>query len=63
MPEGSLKIYFSFRGVAHSILMLNLIFDLQGLNPGKAIAELKRLLSGLHSKPAPALDTAALHNK
>jgi len=35
----------------------------KGLNPGKAIAELKRLLSGLHNKPAPKLETAALHNQ
>lgn len=35
----------------------------QGLNPGKAIAELKRLLSGLQKKPEPKLETAALHKK
>ncbi|XP_031631770.1 succinate dehydrogenase [ubiquinone] iron-sulfur subunit, mitochondrial [Contarinia nasturtii] len=35
----------------------------KGLNPGKAIAELKRLLSGLHTKPEPKLETAALHKK
>jgi len=34
----------------------------KGLNPGKAIAELKRLLSGLENKPQPKLETAALHN-
>lgn len=38
------------------------IVRFQGLNPGKAIAELKRLLSGMHNKPAPKLETAALHN-
>lgn len=35
---------------------------LQGLNPGKAIAELKRLLSGLKTKAEPKLDTDALHH-
>jgi len=35
----------------------------KGLNPGRAIAELKRLLSGLQKKPEPLLDTAALHKK
>lgn len=33
----------------------------QGLNPGKAIAEIKKLLSGIAKKDAPGLDTAALH--
>ncbi|XP_023173984.2 succinate dehydrogenase [ubiquinone] iron-sulfur subunit, mitochondrial [Drosophila hydei] len=33
----------------------------KGLNPGRAIAEIKKLLSGLASKPAPKLETAALH--
>ncbi|CAD7077826.1 unnamed protein product [Hermetia illucens] len=35
----------------------------KGLNPGLAIAEIKRLLSGLAKKPEPRLETAALHNK
>lgn len=35
----------------------------KGLNPGKAIAEIKRLLGGLVSKDAPGLETAKLHNK
>jgi len=35
----------------------------KGLNPGRAIAELKRLLSGLNKKPEPILETAALHKK
>ncbi|KAL7737694.1 hypothetical protein ACLKA6_006092 [Drosophila palustris] len=35
----------------------------KGLNPGRAIAEIKKLLSGLASKPEPKLETAALHNK
>lgn len=38
-------------------------FFFKGLNPGRAIAELKRLLSGLNKKPEPKLDTAALHKK
>lgn len=33
----------------------------KGLNPGRAIAEIKKLLSGLAKKPEPKLDTAALH--
>ncbi|KAH8320015.1 hypothetical protein KR074_011290 [Drosophila pseudoananassae] len=33
----------------------------KGLNPGRAIAEIKKLLSGLASKPEPKLETAALH--
>lgn len=43
---------------------LHIIFILflrQGLNPGRAIAELKRLLSGLKTKDAPKLQTNALH--
>lgn len=32
----------------------------KGLNPGLAIAEIKKLLSGLVSKPTPKLDTTAL---
>lgn len=40
------------------------VFEIfQGLNPGRAIAELKRLLSGLNTKPEPKLETAALHKK
>jgi len=35
----------------------------KGLNPGKAIAEIKKLLGGIASKDAPGLDTAALHRK
>lgn len=34
----------------------------KGLNPGKAISEIKKLLSGIAKKDAPGLDTAALHN-
>lgn len=33
----------------------------KGLNPGKAIAEIKKLLGGIASKDAPGLDTSALH--
>uniref|UniRef100_T1PF50 Succinate dehydrogenase [ubiquinone] iron-sulfur subunit, mitochondrial n=1 Tax=Musca domestica TaxID=7370 RepID=T1PF50_MUSDO len=33
----------------------------KGLNPGRAIAEIKKLLSGMAKKPEPKLDTAALH--
>lgn len=33
----------------------------KGLNPGRAIAEIKRLLSGLARKDSPKLETAALH--
>ncbi|KAL1494804.1 hypothetical protein ABEB36_010343 [Hypothenemus hampei] len=32
----------------------------KGLNPGKAIAEVKKLLGGIASKPAPELDPVAL---
>jgi succinate dehydrogenase (ubiquinone) iron-sulfur subunit len=32
----------------------------KGLNPGKAIAEIKKLLGGLAKKDAPGLETAAL---
>jgi len=35
----------------------------KGLNPGKAIAEIKKLLGGIASKDAPGLETAALHHK
>lgn len=35
----------------------------KGLNPGKAIAEIKKLLSGIAKKDAPGLETAALHGK
>lgn len=34
----------------------------KGLNPGKAISEIKKLLSGIATKEKPGLDTAALHN-
>lgn len=33
----------------------------KGLNPGRAIAEMKRLLAGMAKKPQPKLETAALH--
>ncbi|KAG5678010.1 hypothetical protein PVAND_007719 [Polypedilum vanderplanki] len=33
----------------------------KGLNPGKAIAEIKKLLGGLATKDAPGLETAKLH--
>jgi succinate dehydrogenase (ubiquinone) iron-sulfur subunit len=33
----------------------------KGLNPGLAIAEIKKLLSGLATKPEPKLETNALH--
>lgn len=32
----------------------------KGLNPGKAIAEIKKLLSGIYKKEKPGLETAAL---
>lgn len=35
----------------------------KGLNPGKAISEIKKLLSGLSKKDEPGLNTAALHNQ
>lgn len=34
----------------------------KGLNPGKAIAEIKKLLSGIAKKDAPGLNTTALQN-
>lgn len=34
----------------------------KGLNPGKAIAEIKKLLSGIAKKDAPELNTSALQN-
>ncbi|XP_046390770.1 succinate dehydrogenase [ubiquinone] iron-sulfur subunit, mitochondrial [Ischnura elegans] len=34
----------------------------KGLNPGKAIAEIKKLLAGISKKEAPGLDTTALQN-
>ncbi|KAI4494704.1 PREDICTED: succinate dehydrogenase [ubiquinone] iron-sulfur subunit, mitochondrial-like [Polistes canadensis] len=34
----------------------------KGLNPGKAIAEIKKLLANVAEKPKPGLDTTALHN-
>ena len=33
----------------------------KGLNPGRAIAEIKKLLSGMAKKPEPKMETAALH--
>lgn len=35
----------------------------KGLNPGKAIAEIKKLLGGIIQKDAPGLETAKLHQK
>lgn len=35
----------------------------KGLNPGKAIAEIKKLLGGIAEKEKPGLETAALHHK
>ncbi|XP_055537774.1 succinate dehydrogenase [ubiquinone] iron-sulfur subunit, mitochondrial [Wyeomyia smithii] len=35
----------------------------KGLNPGKAIAEIKKLLSGIAKKDTPGMETAALHSK
>ncbi|XP_058461520.1 succinate dehydrogenase [ubiquinone] iron-sulfur subunit, mitochondrial [Malaya genurostris] len=35
----------------------------KGLNPGKAIAEIKKMLSGIAKKDAPGMETAALHSK
>lgn len=35
----------------------------KGLNPGKAIAEIKKLLSGIAKKEVPGLETAALHKQ
>lgn len=35
----------------------------KGLNPGKAIAEIKKLLGGIAQKDAPGLETAKLHHK
>lgn len=34
----------------------------KGLNPGKAIAEIKKLLANVSTKEKPGLDTTALHN-
>jgi succinate dehydrogenase (ubiquinone) iron-sulfur subunit len=34
----------------------------KGLNPGYAIAEIKKFLGGMTSKPKPQMETAALHN-
>lgn len=34
----------------------------KGLNPGKAIAEIKKLLGGVIEKDKPGLNTTALHN-
>ncbi|XP_037945986.1 succinate dehydrogenase [ubiquinone] iron-sulfur subunit, mitochondrial [Teleopsis dalmanni] len=33
----------------------------KGLNPGRAIAEIKKLITGLAQKPEPKMETAALH--
>lgn len=33
----------------------------KGLNPGRAIAEIKKLLSGIAKKGTPKMETAALH--
>lgn len=35
----------------------------KGLNPGRAIAEIKKMLSGFSRKDTPKLETAALLNK
>lgn len=35
----------------------------KGLNPARAIAEIKKLMSGIAKKDAPGLETAALHHK
>lgn len=48
-------------GTFSFLCLINLYNFSQGLNPGKAIAELKRLLSGLHTKPEPKMDTTGLH--
>lgn len=58
MPEGIPVSHLFFSNFIHF-----LITRFQGLNPGRAIAELKRLLSGLNKKPEPILETAALHKK
>ncbi|XP_075237862.1 succinate dehydrogenase [ubiquinone] iron-sulfur subunit, mitochondrial-like [Lycorma delicatula] len=34
----------------------------KGLNPGRAIAEIKKMLTGIKKKDAPGLNTTALHN-
>lgn len=57
----SSQIYYEHWNISN-LLWIWAIF-LQGLNPGRAIAELKRLLSGLNKKPEPKLETAALHKK
>jgi succinate dehydrogenase (ubiquinone) iron-sulfur subunit len=45
-----------------SVFMLCFNYIQQGLNPGKAIAEIKKLLSGIAKKDAPGLNTSALLN-
>lgn len=35
----------------------------KGLNPGKAIAELKKLMGGVSSKPPPEMDSRTLHKQ
>jgi succinate dehydrogenase (ubiquinone) iron-sulfur subunit len=45
-----------------SVFMLCFNYIQQGLNPGKAIAEIKKLLSGIAKKDAPGLNTTALLN-
>lgn len=39
------------------------LFVFQGLNPGRAIAEIKKLLAGFASKENPGLQTDALHKQ
>jgi len=46
--------YPNFNFILHTLILL----CIQGLNPGKAIAQLKRLLAGLTKKEEPDLDTA-----
>lgn len=48
------KVSFHFHNLALSI---NIIF--QGLNPGKAIAEIKKLLGGIAKKDEPGLKATA----
>lgn len=50
------KFFFSF----YRMVLANKHF--KGLNPGRAIAEIKKLLSGIAKKEEPGLNTAALHN-
>lgn len=58
LPKGELlkmSLFINFFFTKYSIIIQ------QGLNPGKAIAEIKKLLSGMIKKDAPGLETAALH--